>query len=213
MGLADLHSSASEGSNFWNFDHSEGLESLAPTIRSNSTRRQVRFGDVQIRVYEQILTDNPACEGGPSLGIGWEYAEATKKRLSVGKFEAKRQRRWPHGRPPQKLSKQQRARIAYRAGYSKAQIKENALLISTLHKERNETLIELYGLTTVSVDEIRLFRFQAKEEVSQVAPTTSTFRRWWKSQTRPSKYRVLSDFVPIKVRNKPKQKGFFGRAA
>jgi hypothetical protein len=33
----------------------------------------VRFHEVQVRVYNRILGDNPACTSGPSMGIGWEY--------------------------------------------------------------------------------------------------------------------------------------------
>lgn len=218
MGLADLQdSSSSEGqfeSDFWNFDKSEVTVLQQSTVSARSARRRtVSFGAVQVRVYQQILGENPACEAGPSLAIGWAFCEVTKKPLSVDKFEAKRRRKQRQGRPAQKLSQRQRARIAYRAGFTKKQIKENTILISKLNNQRNETLIDLYGLTSVTVDQISLLRLHAREESEQLEdPNSSSLRRWLKYRlSGDDKYRVMSSLIPIKIKSKPK--GASGRAA
>jgi hypothetical protein len=35
--------------------------------------RRVRFGTVQIRNYFITLSDHPCCQGGPPIGLGWDY--------------------------------------------------------------------------------------------------------------------------------------------
>jgi hypothetical protein len=39
-------------------------------------KRKVRFSEVQVRYYERIVTDNPAVQSGPAIGIGWRFKSA-----------------------------------------------------------------------------------------------------------------------------------------
>jgi len=42
-------------------------------VSREESRRIVTFDQVQVRYYERIVTDNPAVQSGPALGIGWRY--------------------------------------------------------------------------------------------------------------------------------------------
>jgi hypothetical protein len=40
---------------------------------SKPLTRRVSFNEVQVRIYECILSDNPGVRSGPSIGIGWQF--------------------------------------------------------------------------------------------------------------------------------------------
>jgi hypothetical protein len=48
-----------------------------PESKPNFAGCNVRFGDLEIRVYERILGDNPSCSSGPPVGIGWNFYSFT----------------------------------------------------------------------------------------------------------------------------------------
>jgi len=52
-------------------------ESLSTSVISTSSNREhsVSFSKLQIREYEIQLVNNPACTGGPPIGIGWKFEE------------------------------------------------------------------------------------------------------------------------------------------
>jgi hypothetical protein len=86
--------------------------------RSVTVRSSVRFDDVTVREYEQILGDNPACKSGPSLSIGWKYKEYPP--LRVNDFESVRRKirdssKW-------RLSRGERVKILRRLGYGEMEI-------------------------------------------------------------------------------------------
>lgn len=88
----------------WNTDLDDIMTNLKkdPTSRRHSapislpsrqnTKRVVQFGKVQIRDCERILGDNPACEIGPSLSLGWKYN--IRKSMKVDQWEQQKQQRW-----------------------------------------------------------------------------------------------------------------------
>lgn len=41
----------------------------------------VSWGEVEIREYEVVLSDNPSAKHGPSIGLGWEYHWAESVQL------------------------------------------------------------------------------------------------------------------------------------
>jgi hypothetical protein len=45
-----------------------------------STR--VSFGNVEIREYDVVLSNNPACGIGPSVELGWEYQLGTSSKVN-----------------------------------------------------------------------------------------------------------------------------------
>ena len=50
---------------------------FVPKAKPNFAGCNVRFGDLEIRVYERILGDNPSCSSGPPIGIGWNFYSFT----------------------------------------------------------------------------------------------------------------------------------------
>jgi len=102
---------------------------------------RVQFGSVQIRECERILGDNPACEVGPSLSLGWKCR--TRQPVSVDAFAGlqKSKRRNKRGLL---LSGEKRAVIAQEFGMTVKDINRNIELIGYFHRERNETLMELH---------------------------------------------------------------------
>lgn len=74
-------------SQHYNDDLNVGTQCSRATC-STSSRSTVQFNEVHVRAYERILSDNPACQSGPSIGIGWRYKRAGI--LSVDDWESKR---------------------------------------------------------------------------------------------------------------------------
>jgi len=54
----------------------------------SSYQYKVKFTDITVREYPQILGENPGCSNGPSMAIGWEYREHPT--LLLDAFEALR---------------------------------------------------------------------------------------------------------------------------
>lgn len=103
------------------------------------TRRSVSFDTVQIRVFERVLTENPSLQGGPSLGLGWNYKE--KKAVPLEKFETKRASSWTSRRRSSRdllMSPEQRERMARKHGFSKVEIEKNARRIERIVRQRDE---------------------------------------------------------------------------
>lgn len=46
---------------------------LSPVKQPSASHKNVKFHQIEIREYEQILADNPSVSCGPPLGLGWEY--------------------------------------------------------------------------------------------------------------------------------------------
>ena len=47
----------------------------------------VRFGTIQIRNYNIVLSDNPSCQEGPGISLGWKYSDCGEE-ISIEDFEA-----------------------------------------------------------------------------------------------------------------------------
>lgn len=112
------------------------------SLPSRKKSLKVQFGNVQFRECEQILGDNPGCEEGPSLSIGWKHR--TRAPIKVDAWEEYRSRNGRRKQSALYLTEDQRARIAMEAGISKKDIYRNIELISYFHDERNTTLMELH---------------------------------------------------------------------
>ena len=51
-------------------------------------KQQVQFEYIEVREYDQILGDNPACRCGPPISLGWTYG--TEWCVSVEEYESGR---------------------------------------------------------------------------------------------------------------------------
>jgi hypothetical protein len=56
-------------------NHRRSYDAIAvPSSRPDQgAPKTVQFGMVTLRCYERILSDNPAVQNGPAIGIGWRY--------------------------------------------------------------------------------------------------------------------------------------------
>lgn len=43
------------------------------SIRSNSSSKSVKFGNISIREFDVTVGDNPACSSGVPVGLSWKY--------------------------------------------------------------------------------------------------------------------------------------------
>lgn len=113
-----------------------------PSRRTSVGSGSVRFGSISIRECEQILGDNPACEKGPSLSIGWKYT--TRNPINVDEWEDFRCQHFRRTKQALLMSTQKRLLVAKEAGYSQKHIDLNVELISYFNEERTETLLSLH---------------------------------------------------------------------
>lgn len=60
------------------------LSSISTSKKNKEKKNHVHFGDIEIRVYETVLGDNPCARFGPPISIGWSYSvEMIKTSLPV----------------------------------------------------------------------------------------------------------------------------------
>lgn len=153
-----------------NKDNVEFRRHSAPcSLPSRKKANAVRFGSVQVRECERTLGDNPACEDGPSLSIGWKHH--TLKPIKLDTFETIR-----HGKRRTKrglyVPKDERIVLLEHAGFAKKEIERNMELISYFHEERNETLIEVH-LGKVS-DDLNL-KYNLADKIKSRRHSTEVF--------------------------------------
>lgn len=104
----------------------------------------VSFNTVSIRVYDRILSDNPAAASGPSLGIGWVFVPQDVK--SVDDFEILREPM----RAPERLllTRQEREQVFFDLGYTQKDVAVNVRELNKLRSQRRRTIVNL-GSTRV----------------------------------------------------------------
>lgn len=49
------------------------LENKAASKGKGKIEKSIRWGVVQLRIYEIVLSDNPSVTSGPPIGLGWRY--------------------------------------------------------------------------------------------------------------------------------------------
>ena len=132
----------------------KGVQTSVPPKRRSQTKTQPRiscqgtspmrnsvvsFSDVQIRYYERILTDNPSCQSGPSIGIGWRYKRAGI--VSVDDWEIRR------GDPRKPLElimpREQRLKLLKGLGYEQKEIAESIRRNLKVKNQRRQTINNL----------------------------------------------------------------------
>jgi len=106
----------------------------------------VSFTDVHVRVYERILSDNPACTSGPSIGIGWGYAPQDVRTVDDWEMERGRLRR-----PTElMLDRRQRKKLVKSLGYSD---KDIAAAVRDLNKSRYQRRQTVNNLGALKMEE------------------------------------------------------------
>ena len=129
-------------------EHIQQVVVSTPTIKSivtselKSQKRtisySVRFDEVRVRSYTQIMSDNPACRKGPSLGLGWKYKE---KVMDFEEWEIKRGRI----RRPSELHMGRRHReiVVRMLGYSDKDVAAAIRSSSRIQYQRRQTITNL----------------------------------------------------------------------
>jgi hypothetical protein len=113
-----------------------------------SASYRVKFGKVEVRHYEVILSDHPAVSAAPPIGLGWRYT-IMEKGVSVDDWEHTRQ---PFRRFLNELvvPHRQRANLVFEAGYTRKDIAVANRAILRIKNRRKQTYHNL--------------KFQAMEE-------------------------------------------------
>lgn len=71
-------------------DHDLDSHHNSYSSSNNTLSRQVDFGMVQVRTYEQVIGDHPQCSSGCPLSLGWDYTQEEPQ--SVVEYEQHRER-------------------------------------------------------------------------------------------------------------------------
>jgi len=149
------------------------------TTKSRSTFQYVvKFTDITVREYPQILGQNPGCSNGPSLSIGWEYRELPA--LPVRDFEKLRS----HFRHSKQLllSREQREKRLRRIGYSAAEIAEAVRRDNKSRAQRRQTVTTMgmyEALINTKSKVLRgLFLLPTNSERNNSNNNTKV-REWW----------------------------------
>lgn len=103
-----------------------------PPHRQMACSRELRFGTVTIRRYEQTLGDNPACSLGPPLTLDWDF-EQDECTPTVDDYEAQIHRRH---RNDMMLSYYQRHDILSDKGFTNAQMRTAERQVAKIQWQR-----------------------------------------------------------------------------
>eukprot|EP00529_Nitzschia_sp_RCC80_P002158 CAMPEP_0113516864 /NCGR_PEP_ID=MMETSP0014_2-20120614/41879_1 /TAXON_ID=2857 /ORGANISM="Nitzschia sp." /LENGTH=555 /DNA_ID=CAMNT_0000413875 /DNA_START=27 /DNA_END=1694 /DNA_ORIENTATION=+ /assembly_acc=CAM_ASM_000159 len=111
----------------------------ATTTSGGPVTKKVAFSEINMRYYERILTDNPAVQSGPAIGIGWRYKRA-------GSFEVdwyEQSKGTPRSSDELVMQRPKREKILRDAGYSSKEIAEMVRVILKTKNHRKTTVNNL----------------------------------------------------------------------
>ena len=133
------------------------------TAKRSRSKKDVRFGNVQVRTYDTILGDHPVA-AGPSLSLGWAFEDDIVLNLedyesSSRKYQGQEDDIINHLALPIK----ERETILRNIGYNLAQLLESELPKMIVQAQREETVANLKNENFKSV---KSFFDDAKENSS-----------------------------------------------
>lgn len=105
-----------------------------------SNERNVDFGNVEIRLYQRSISDNPSVTDGPPIGIDWVYDEETT--FTVNEFEDERdcnRRSQKHLAIPRTI----RQSLLVEAGFSQKEIANAVRMALKVKHQRRQTINNL----------------------------------------------------------------------
>jgi|UniRef100_A0A8J9SAA3 hypothetical protein len=142
-GLTGVFSKPSLRANSKPYDILPESSSRVAPIKKKRTQKlvsfAVRFDQVHVRAYQSILSDNPSCTNGPSIGIGWNY-EVTDH-YSVDDWELERER---FRRPSELiLDRNHRETLLQSLGYSEKQLAAAVRDNNKIKHQRRQTVNNL----------------------------------------------------------------------
>ena len=116
-----------------------------------STKKQTRFGAVQVRFYEQEVEVNPSVSNGVAVGIGWGYECCTE--LPIDEWESHKAQD-AHRSPRQLvLPRHVRERMLLEAGFTQKDIAHAMRQIRRVKNQR-KTTIEQFKMKRYTEDAI-----------------------------------------------------------
>lgn len=130
--------------------------SIAPPHQPRKMR--VFFSHLQIRTYETIMSDNPSCSGGPSIGIGWRY-DPVHYVATIDEYAAHQARlygRTHDGQPIEPrpedlvLHRCEREFILLKTGYTRQDMVDS---VRALNKAKNKRRQTVHNLPVAFVEE------------------------------------------------------------
>ena len=125
--------------------------------RASDVERKVSFSSVEIRQYNRILDDNPACTSGPGISIGWEYNSSFTRNIDLSEYERLRKPyRVKYVLP---LPRRLREYILLDLGYTKEDIAESVRRINKIKFNRTQTVNNLHVAKMEEVMEIAKNKF------------------------------------------------------
>mmetsp|Transcript_73005 Transcript_73005/g.101533 ORF Transcript_73005/g.101533 Transcript_73005/m.101533 type:complete len:154 (-) Transcript_73005:181-642(-) len=107
------------------------------TSSSSSSKKQVCFGDLEIRSYGIVLGDHPNVSNGAPIQIGWDFHETQIRNLDLYEVMRGERRR---GKKQLSIPVQKRGQMLLRAGYTLDEIGSAALEASECRKLRADSL-------------------------------------------------------------------------
>ena len=128
---------------------SQQRRKVAPPVSRNKSLagpRKVSWNQVEVRYYERIVTDNPAVQSGPAIGIGWRYKRGGRVDVDY----------WEQSRGPQRQSAELvvprhiRERVLREAGVTQREIAE---MVRTVLKVKNQRKQTVNNLSASGVEE------------------------------------------------------------
>jgi hypothetical protein len=144
-GLTGIFSEFPEGRRTSNIEvpGTTGLHSIvASKGKVKTVSFSLRFDKVVVRNYNQILSDNPACTKGPSIGLGWEFVEED---FDIEDYEAKRGRL--RLTSELLLNRARREKLVRDLGYTEKDIAASVRGANKIKSQRRQTMNNL-GVNT-----------------------------------------------------------------
>jgi hypothetical protein len=101
----------------------------------NGMKREISFGNLEIRQYDVALSDHPSCSYGPPVQLSWEYQRENVVVLPVDSYELTRSPRRDKGDLVLSYN-DRRHMLLKQAGYSKKEVKQAMKEVDRVKRER-----------------------------------------------------------------------------
>jgi hypothetical protein len=139
----------------------------------------VSFSTLQIRTYETILSDNPSCSTGPSLGLGWRY-DPSHYTSTIDEYERHQSELYKGCADPRPedlvLHRFEREAILLNTGYTRQDLAESVRGITKVKNRRRQTV---HNLPVAWVEErMEGCRRTVKRWILNKERTRSMYEEW-----------------------------------
>ena len=159
--------------------------------------KTLQFDRVDIREYDTVLSNNPACRYGPSVELGWKYRQdELHHNLAVSQYEKERQGKRRSKASQYYLSEVQREATLQQSDFSKQDIKKATKEKNKARRQRDASNFVLNFNVPLMVREAKknkkLARARRNLKKAKVSPVTANkqgepvlleheilYKGWW----------------------------------